>query len=124
MIQKNATLKVIEKRRSLRMYAPTPLEPEEKEAILHAAMRAPTAGAMMLYTIIEVEDQALKDQLAETCDHQPFIATSPFVLLFLADYQRWVDLYAAAGCERRAAELGIETRPPAEGDLILALMDA
>ena len=124
MIKKNATLKVIEKRRSLRLYDPTPLESDEKEAILQAAMRAPTAGAMMLYSIIEVDDQALKDQLAETCDHQPFIATSPYVLLFLADYQRWVDLYAAADCEARAAQLGIKTRLPSEGDLILAMMDA
>ena len=45
-------------------------------------------------------------------------------MLFLADYQRWMDLYAAAGCEQRAAELGIPVRPPAEGDLVLALMDA
>lgn len=78
----------------------------------------------MLYTIIEVEDQSKKDQLAKTCDNQPFVATAPYVLLFLADYQRWWDLYAAAGCEARAAELGISPRSPSEGDLILALMDA
>jgi nitroreductase len=118
------TLEVIEKRRSIRVYDPTPLSEEEKDAILHAAMRAPTAGAMMLYTIIEVTDQATKDKLAVTCDHQPFIAKAPYLLLFLADYQRWMDLYAAAGCEQRAAELGIPVRPPAEGDLVLALMDA
>jgi nitroreductase len=120
----NPTLELLTHRRSLRLYAPTPLEPEEKDAILAAAMRAPTAGAMMLYAIIEVEDQALKDRLAETCDHQPFIAQAPYLLLFVADYQRWMDLYAAGGCEQRAAELGIPTRRPAEGDLILAFMDA
>jgi FMN reductase (NADPH) len=120
----NPTLEVIENRRSIRVYDPTPLGEAERDAILHAAMRAPTAGAMMLYTILEVTDQAAKDKLAVTCDHQPFIATAPFLLLFLADYQRWMDLYAAAGCEQRAAELGIPVRPPAEGDLILALMDA
>jgi FMN reductase (NADPH)/FMN reductase [NAD(P)H] len=46
------------------------------------------------------------------------------VLLFLADYQRWMDLYAAAGCEERARELDIASRTPAEGDLVLAMMDA
>jgi len=120
----NSTLEVIEKRRSTRVYDPTPLSEAEKDAILHAAMRAPTAGGMMLYTIIEVTQQATKDRLAVTCDHQPFITTAPYLLLFLADYQRWMDLYAAAGCEQRAAELGIPVRPPAEGDLLLALMDA
>ncbi len=120
----NPTLEIIEKRRSTRVYDPTPLGEAEKEAILHAAMRAPTAGAMMLYTIIEVNDQAAKDKLAISCDHQPFIAKAPYVLLFVADYQRWMDLYAAAGCEQRAAELGISARQPAEGDLMLAMMDA
>ena len=120
----NATLKVIKNRRSVRIYDPTPLTQKEKDQILEASLRAPTAGAMMLYTIIEVEDQALKDRLAETCDHQPFIATAPYLLLYVADYQRWMDLYAAAGSETRAAELGIAPRWPAEGDLVLALMDA
>lgn len=124
MIKRNATLRLIEKRRSLRLFAPNPLTQEEREAILHAAIRAPTAGAMMLYTIIEVEDQALKERLAKTCDDQLFIASAPYLLLFLADYQRWSDLYEAAGCEGRAAELGIAARSPSEGDLILALMDA
>jgi nitroreductase len=120
----NPTLELIHKRRSTRVYDPTPLILAEKEAILGAAMRAPTAGAMMLYTILEVNDQDLKDRLTATCDNQPFIATAPYMLLFLADYQRWMDLYAAAGCELRAHELGVAPRTPQEGDLILALMDA
>jgi nitroreductase len=78
----------------------------------------------MLYSIIEIEDQAKKEQLAVTCDHQPFIAAAPYLLLFLADYQRWVDLFEAAGCEKRAIELGIQPRLPEEGDLMLAMMDA
>ena len=54
---------------------------------------------MMLYSIIEVNDQAAKDTLARTCDHQPFIARAPLVLLFLADYQRWFDYYLLSGVE-------------------------
>lgn len=120
----NPTLQVLQARRSIRRYDPTPLTQAEKDAILEAAMRAPTAGAQMLYSIIEIEDQALKDQLVDTCDHQPFIATAPYLLLFVADYQRWMDLFEAAGCEARAAELSIQPRRPSEGDLMLAMMDA
>jgi FMN reductase (NADPH)/FMN reductase [NAD(P)H] len=120
----NPTLEVIHQRRSIRRYDPSPLTEEEKNAILAAAMRAPTAGNMMLYTIIEVEEQSMKDQLARTCDNQPFIAKAPYVLLFLADYQRWMDLYEGADCRARATELGIHPRTPAEGDLMLAMMDA
>ena len=120
----NPIIECILNRRSIREYSPEPLTPSEKDVILQAALRAPTAGAMMLYTMIEIEDQAIKDRLAITCDNQPFIAKAPWLLLFLADYQRWMDLYLAAGCEVRALELGIPTRQPAEGDLMLAMMDA
>lgn len=120
----NPTLELIHARRSVRVYDPTPLTQDEKDAIIQATLRAPTAGAMMLYTIIEIEDQALKDHLAVSCDNQPFIAKAPYLLMFLADYQRWMDLYQAAGCETRAQELSVDLRKPAEGDLLLAFMDA
>ena len=120
----NSTLEVIQHRRSLRNFSEQPLAEDEKDAILQAAYRSPTAGNMMLYSIIEVEDQALKDRLAETCDHQPFIAKSPFVLLFLADYQRWYDYFMLSGAAQKAEELGLPNRPPQEGDLLLACCDA
>lgn len=120
----NLTLDTIMKRRSVRVFDPAPLSAEEKTMILQAAMRAPTAGAMMLYAIIEIDDQAIKDSLVKTCDNQPFIAQAPYALLFLADYQRWMDLYDQAGCPKRAQELGIPSRLPGEGDMLLAVMDA
>ena len=79
--------------------SPKPIGPQEKQAILAAAMRAPTAGNSMLYSILDVTDQDLKDKLAVTCDHQPFIASAPMVLVFLADYRRWVQKFQQAGCE-------------------------
>lgn len=120
----NPTLDLLDARRSVRQYDPTPLTQDEKDAILHAAMRAPTAGAMMLYSMIEVNHPETREKLVTTCDDQPFIAKAPYVLLFVADYQRWMDMYDAAGCEERAHELGLTPRRPAEGDLFLAFMDA
>lgn len=119
----NPTLDVLYQRRSVRSYRDEPLAAEHREAILQAAFRAPTAGNMMLYSIIEVEDQVLKDRLAETCDHQPFIARAPWVLVFLADYQRWMDAFAYTAAPQRAAELGLPQRAPQEGDLLLAMSD-
>ena len=116
----NPTLELIHNRRSTRVYDPTPLTRAEKDAILNAAMRAPTAGAMMLYTIIEVNDQALKDRLAATCDNQPFIARAPMVWLFLADYQRWQDYFIHSNVEKLEKPM----RAPEEGDLFLACCDA
>jgi FMN reductase (NADPH)/FMN reductase [NAD(P)H] len=85
-------------------------------------MRAPTAGNLMLYSILEIDDQALKDRLAVTCDDQPFIARAPWLLLFVADYQRWMDLFAACGCDELP---GVPSgRTPGPGDLLLAVNDA
>jgi FMN reductase (NADPH)/FMN reductase [NAD(P)H] len=118
----NETLALIEARCSTRVFAPVPVTDDEKAAILHAALRAPTGGNMQLYSIIQVEDQALKDGLAVTCDDQPFIAKSPWVLVFVADLQRRVDLFAASGVERLE---GVTHRlTPGVGDLLLACSDA
>jgi FMN reductase (NADPH)/FMN reductase [NAD(P)H] len=120
----NTTIEVIENRKSVREYEPSPIPEQVKEQVLHAAMRAPTAGNMMLYSIIEVTDQATKNKLVETCDNQPFIATAPLVLVFLADYQRWMDYYDYCGVEAHCAEQDLAMLQPEEGDLMLAACDA
>ena len=114
----NETLQLLQDRKSVRVFSEQPVTPEEKQAILAAAMRAPTAGNMMLYSILDVTDPALKERLAETCDHQPFIAKAPMVLVFCADYRRWMQKFAACGCG--------DGKPvaPKEGNLLLANCDA
>ena len=52
----NETLRLIDARCSLRRYAEQPVAEMEVEAILRSALRAPTAGNMMLYTIVRVDD--------------------------------------------------------------------
>jgi len=120
----NETLKVIDDRRSLRGYDSREISEEHKKWILHSAFRAPTAGNMMHYSIIEVADQKLKDKLVTTCDNQPFIAKAPLVLLFLADLQRWYDLFEYSGVPDLCKERGIDYVTPQESDLLLASCDA
>ena len=110
----NDTLRLLRKRKSVRAYDGRPIEPETRQAILDAALQAPTAGNMTLYTILDITDPAIKARLADTCDHQPFIAQAPLVLVFCADYRRWYDLFC------RHVE---SVRTPAEGDLFLAQAD-
>ena len=69
-------------RRSVRAYEEKSVEDPIKTAILNAAFQAPTAGNQMLYSIIDVTDQQLKEKLAKTCDNQPFIAKAPLVFVF------------------------------------------
>ena len=120
----NPTIETIMNRRSVRSYDKRPLETTAKDAIINAALRAPTAGNLMLYSIIEVNDTEKKKTLARTCDNQPFIATAPWVLLFLADYQRWHDYYLSCDVEEFCLRTGLTPRLPAEGDLMLACCDA
>jgi FMN reductase (NADPH)/FMN reductase [NAD(P)H] len=79
---------------------------------------------MMLYSILEVTDQKIKDKLAITCDNQPFIARAPMVWLFLADYQRWFDYFVACGVEELCEQKQVPMRKPEQGDLFLACCDA
>ncbi len=120
----NDTLQVIHNRRSVRAYQDKPIDRTTIDAIIQAAMRSPTAGNMMLYSILEVDDQAAKDKLAKSCDNQPFIARAPLALVFLADYQRWFDLFMASDVEGYCEAHHKDLRYPGEGDLMLACCDA
>ena len=120
----NPVLEILKRRRSVRAFSDKPVPAEIKEELFRAAFRAPTAGAMMLYTILDITDQAIKDKLAVSCDDQPFIASSPVVLIFLADYQRMYDYFLACGVKDLCAGPGREMRIPGEGDLLLACSDA
>jgi nitroreductase len=120
----NPVLETIHQRKSVRAYKDKPIPEEIRRSILEAAMRAPTAGNMMLYSVIEITDQAIKDRLVETCDNQPFIATAPWVLLFLSDYQRWYDFFKFSGVESYCNDQGTVMLKPQEGDLFLACCDA
>lgn len=120
----NQVLDVINSRKSVRVYEKKEISGEIKEEILKAAMRAPTAGNMMLYSIIDVTDEKIKEKLSRTCDNQDFIKEAPMVLIFLADYQKWNDYFEASNTEEICREKGLERREPEEGDLFLSLSDA
>ena len=111
----NEILQQLNERKSVRVFEDRAIAETEKQAILQAAVQAPTAGNQQLYTVLDITDEDLKAKLADSCDHQPFIATAPLVLIFCADCKKWYDGFVAAGCE---------PRKPAVGDLLLAVDDA
>ena len=120
----NQTLDIIANRKSIRAYEKTKIDQKTKDKIIRATLRSPTAGNMMLYSIIEVTKQKTKDKLAVTCDHQPFIAKAPLVLVFLADYQRWVDYFLASKIDEFCKLQNLAKKTPQQGDLFLACCDA
>ena len=111
----NDMIRNLFERKSVRVFENKPIEDEKKQLILEAAAQAPTAGNQQLYTILDITDDNIKKQLVETCDHQPFIATAPLVLIFCADCKKWYDAFQDAACQ---------PRKPAVGDLFLAIDDA
>ena len=113
----NPTIELLSARKSVRAYEDRLIPEEDVQRILNAAVQAPSAGNMALWTIIRVTDEEKKRRLSVTCDNQPFIAKAPLVLVFCADYKRWFDAFASL-------DLGGEPlRRPGEGDLMLAAVD-
>ena len=111
----NQVIQQLKERKSVRVFTDKAITAEEVSAILEAAVHAPTAGNQQLYTVIHVTDPQLKEQLAESCDHQSFIGKAPLVLVFCADCRKWYNAFRAAGCE---------PRKPGVGDMLLAVSDA
>lgn len=111
----NEIIQSLYERKSVRVFDDRPVEENVKQAVLEAALQAPTAGNMALYTILDITDPEKKAALSKSCDNQPFIATAPMVLIFCADYRRWYDVFC------RFVD---EVRKPDMGDLFLAEADA
>lgn len=119
----NDILRTIHERRSTRAFKDKPISFEVEKELISATLRAPTAGNMMLYSIIKVDDPDLKMKLSQSCDNQPFIAKAPLLLIFLADYQRWHDFFLRSGAFELCQQRGKELRKPDVGDLMLAVND-
>ena len=111
----NNTIKELYERKSVRVFEDREIDEKIVEEILTSAAMAPTAGNQQLYTILRITDPALKLSLSKSCDNQPFMATAPLMLVFLADPLKWHDAFEHAGCEPR--DMGV-------GDLLLAVDDA
>jgi len=111
----NQTIQELFARKSVRVFTEQEITSEQRDLILQAAVQAPTAGNQQLYTILNITDQTIKDQLVFTCDNQPFIAEAKLVLIFCADCKKWYEAFLTAGCQ---------PRKPGVGDLALAMSDA
>ena len=95
---------VIEKRRSIRAFKPeTP--PEEKlRAILDAVRIAPSAGNLQAFKLKVVTDPDTRKALAAASFGQSFVASAPWVLVFLADPEASRRIYGSRGAELYALQ--------------------
>ena len=75
---------VVIARRSIRSFAPVPVEGEKLQRILESANRAPSAGNLQAYEIYIVKSLPHKTALARAALDQEFVADAPVVLVFCA----------------------------------------
>lgn len=120
---KNDVLDCIKNRTSLRVFEQREISTEEKDKIIESAMLAPTAGNQMLYSMIIIADSKKKERLAELCDHQPFIAKAPLVIVFVADHHKWFEYFEKNGVRDFCQDKDFVFEAPQESDLFLAMED-
>jgi len=76
---------VIEKRRSIRKFKPTPIAEEKLKKILEAGRLAPSGGNRQPWHFIVVKDAETKKVLATASNNQQFIADADTVIVALGD---------------------------------------
>jgi len=87
----------IQRRRSVRAFAPQAVEAEKVTRILKAANAAPSAGNLQGYEIYRITPGKERAALARAALNQLFIAQAPVVLVFCANPARSAAKYRERG---------------------------
>ncbi len=108
-LPQSETINVLRNRRSIRKYAPAPVSDAHVDAILSAALRAPTSSNLHAYSVIVVRNTETKSQLAVPCGNQKHIVDCPVFLAFCADLTRIESAFERNGhtLENNNLELGL-----------------
>ena len=125
-MDQTSVLNLIFKRRSIRAYTDAPVTDAQIDALLHAAMAAPSANDKRPWSFVVVRDAARRRALAATHQWSYMCASAPVVFVVLGDpgaSDHWVEdcsaatenlLLAAAGLDLGAVWIGIYPRVPRE----------
>lgn len=84
----SGTLAVQLAHRSVRAFSPEPLAAGTLEALVAAAQSAPSSSNVQAFSLITVEDPALRAKLAQVAGGQKHIETAGLFLVFVADLSR------------------------------------
>lgn len=115
------TIRLIENRKSSRAFIEKEIDKATIDKLKELTMRAPSAGNMLLYSVLEITDKMKKAKLAKICDNQIMIEKAPLVWIFLADMNKWLTYFKEAKCDEKE---NLEIRKIGIGDLHLSLQDA
>jgi nitroreductase len=93
----NETMRLLFERSSCRNFLEKKIPPNVLRLVLEAGNHAPTAGNLQPYSIIKIESNEARQELAKMCG-QSFIGKAPVLLLFCMDLhrnERWAGLEVA-----------------------------
>lgn len=116
------SLQLLHQRRSIRKYTDQPVSAEQLEALLRAAMAAPSASNRQPWQFVTVQDRALLDQLAEVHQYAKMLHEAALCIAVCGDRNNkfWEQdcaaatqniLLAATGLGLGAVWLGIHPNP-------------
>jgi len=104
-------IRQLHERKSVRIFENRPVPDDVKNEVIGAAFEAPTAGNMMFYTIIDVTDQQVKDQLAVLCDLYAFeLMMAPYAISHLRMGTLLAELARAFWGSLRTTHIWTESR--------------
>ncbi|MCZ8108343.1 MAG: NADPH-dependent oxidoreductase [Burkholderiales bacterium] len=90
--------------RSVRSFAPLPLEEGTLEALIAAAQSAATSSNLQAWSVVAVEDAGRKARLSELAGRQKQVMEAPLLLVWLADLSRLAVLGAERGQQTDALD--------------------
>lgn len=110
-------------RRSIRRYERENIPEDDLRLIREAIRNTPTSYNGQQFSVIEISDQALKEQLAEVV-HQKQFKTSARVFAFLSDFNKIAVAAKAAGLDNPGFENTVDGLIVGTVDASLAMMSA
>lgn len=90
-------LLAIKNRRSIREYLSKPVEFDKITAVIEAGTYAPSAGNSQIWKFIIVTDQGLRNDLAEKCLEQFWMAKAPVYIAMVANQEKSIQNYGKRG---------------------------
>jgi len=84
----NQTIENLLNHTSIRRYLDKPIEPEILDLLLKIGIRAPSAGNLMNYSLMVLDDKEKMKQIAEDAG-APFLTKAPVCIISLVDYNRF-----------------------------------
>ncbi len=91
LVASNAAYGNILTRTSVRRYTSQPVSPDERDAILHAAMSAPSGVNRQPWELVVVDDPNLLDALAGNLPYARMVAHAPMAIVVCGNRDRFLD---------------------------------